>query len=294
MPFGYGDYKYEVVDNWAKRPARFTWVEVADCDVDAEDNVYVFSRSEHPVMIFDKDGNFLDWWGAGHFTNPHGITIAPDGTVWCADTRDHTVKHFTREGKLLNTLGQLWLPSPQQGGKPFNQPTHVAVASNGDIYVSDGYGNSQIHVFSPEGDHKFSWGSEGDDPGQFRLPHSVSIDKRDRVYVCDRFNSRMQLFTKDGEFITIWEDVHRPCDMVIGHDDTVYIAELDHRVSVWNQDGTKLSGWGDEQESEEAGLFIAPHGTSVDSQGSWYVGEVSEAWRRIDRGYRTIQKFVRV
>ena len=265
MAFGSGQYNYEVVDNWAKRPSKWPFVEVADVTVDAQDNVFVFTRSEHPVMIFDKDGDFLDWWGGDHFTifgargaGPHGIMVAPDGTVYCADTGDHTIKRFTAEGRLLQTLGTRFLNAPQNSGTPFNRPTHVVVASTWDLYISDGYGNCAVHVFSEDGKYLRSWGEPGDQSGQFGLPHSICIDREDRVYVSDRPNSRIQIFNLEGGFITQWTDVSRPNKLNVGNDDVVYIAELDHRVSLWTRDGTLLTRWGQEGESLEAGGLIAP------------------------------------
>ena len=300
MAFGSGEYTYEVIDNWAKRPPKWTFVEVADVAVDAQDNVYVFNRSEHPVMIFDKDGEFLDWWGADQFTivghrgpGPHGISVAPDGTIYCADIGDHTIKRFTPEGKLLQTLGTRFLNAPQNSGTPFNRPTHVAFASTGDLYISDGYGNCSVHVFSEDGQYLRSWGEPGTDAGQFNLPHSVWVDRQDRVYVCDRPNNRVQIFNLEGGFITQWTDVHRPDKLIVGNDDVVYVAELDHRVSLWSMSGELLSRWGEEGESLEAGGLVSPHGAAVDSRGTLYVGEVAESARGIDRGSRSIQQFVR-
>lgn len=295
MQFGSGNQTFEVVDNWAKRPKMWPFVEVADVDVDKDDNVYVFSRGPRPVMIFDKDGNFLDWWGDSQFTNPHGITVAPDGNVWCVDTRDHTVKRFTKEGKLLLTLGTRHFHAVKMGGEPFNQPTHVAIASTGNIYISDGYGNARVHVFSPEGKLLFGWGEPGTGPGQFVLVHNVAIDERDRVYVCDRGNNRVQVFNLEGQFITEWPGLHHPTALIFGPNHLAYVAELDHRLSIWDREtGKKITGWGDEGESREAGLFISPHGTTVDSRGVIYVGEVAETTRGVDRGFRAVQKFVPV
>ena len=155
-----GNIKYEPVEGFFKRPGKWGFVEVADVDVDADNKMYVCNRSPHPVMVFDKDGNFVHTWGeignnALSFQYPHGISVGPDGNVYTADTDNHTVKKWTRDGKLLMTIGHANLHSPEQSGLPFNRPTHFTIASNGDYYVSDGYGNSHVHCFDSTGKLKF-------------------------------------------------------------------------------------------------------------------------------------------
>ncbi len=307
--FGEGAHRYRVIDNWARRPRGWSLGDVAGVAVDAADNLFVYNRSSRPIQIYDKDGDFLDWWGDDEHTTPHGITIDQAGDVWLADTGDHLVKKCTADGKLLLAIGRRHINMPDQGGVPFNRPTRVAVAANGDLYVSDGYGNSHIHVFDAGGDHKFTFGSPGDGPGQFSTPHAIFIDHNQRVYVCDRMNSRIQLFNLDGEYLEEWPGVHLPDDLVVGADGTVYIAELLHRITIWSPDGQRVAGWGDEgcecpenalplvqcpAESLDAGMVIGPHGITLDSEGSIYVGDLPDTYRGIDRGSRAVQKFVRV
>ena len=183
------------------------------------------------------------------------------------------------------------LGSISRGAPPFNRPTGVALSSSGDIYVSDGYGNARVHKFSPEGELLLSWGEPGPAPGQFRLPHFIRVDKNDRVWVADRENSRLQIFNANGEFITQWTDLIRPTDMCIDGNDIVYVTELCLRISIFSYDGTLLARWGNEQHPVDAPLFIAPHTVAVDSRGDIYIGEVSMAHSKTDRGPSTIQKF---
>ena len=154
-------------------------------------------------MIFDREGRFLDAWGEmggdNYFTFPHGLSVGIDGFVYTADSRDHSVRKWTSDGKLVLTLGSPHQNAPAFSGLPFNRPTHATVASNGDIYVSDGYGNARIHCFGPDGTPKFSWGSPGKGPGEFNTVHSVFIDHDDdTLYAADRFNNRVQYFALDG------------------------------------------------------------------------------------------------
>ena len=142
-------------------PRGWTLGDVAGVAVDAADNLFVYNRSTRPIQIYDRDGNFLDWWGDDEHTTPHGITIDQAGDIWLADTGDHLVKKCTPDGKLLLAIGRRHINTPEMGGVPFNRPTRVAVAASGDLYVSDGYGNNHVHVFDAGGDHKFTFGSPG-------------------------------------------------------------------------------------------------------------------------------------
>ncbi len=138
VTLGTGNYTYEVVENWAKLPAGWGFKEVAAVGVDAHDNVYAFNRGAHPMMVFDRHGNFLRSWGEGIFPRAHGITASPDETLFCTDDGDHTVRKCTLDGKVLFTLGMSGKPAPFMSGEPFNRCTHVAIdPRNGDFYVSD-------------------------------------------------------------------------------------------------------------------------------------------------------------
>src|SRR5437667_4509692 len=151
---------YRPVAGWGRLPEGWSYVEATSVAVDAADNVYVFNRGAHPVIVFDRDGNFLRSWGEGIFRRPHGITIGPNDTLWLTDDLHHTIRQFTAAGKLLLTIGDPDTPSTLQGGKPFNRPTHVALCpKSGDVYVSDGYGNSRVHKYDPTGRHLHSWGA---------------------------------------------------------------------------------------------------------------------------------------
>jgi sugar lactone lactonase YvrE len=310
MPFGTGKYRYELVDGWAKYPQGDKMLDAVDIAIDAQDRVYVLTRGNHPVMIFDREGNLLSTWGEGLFRHAHGICFDRDGSVFCTDDENHTVRKFTPEGKLLLTLGTEDKPSDTgyvrtfdlyasistitRGGGPFNRPTGVAIASTGEILVSDGYGNARVHRFSPDGEWLHSWGGPGADIGQFRLPHNIWIDKQDRVWVPDRENSRIQIFDTGGKFLSQWNQLIRPTDLCMDAEDRVYICDLAERVNVYTIEGELLSQWSAEGLNREQALFIAPHAVAVDSRGDLYVGEVAWTGFGIDRGPRAIQKFARI
>ena len=144
---GSGKHRYRVVENWAKLPDGWEFRDVAAVAVDSKDRVYVFNRGQHPMMVFDRDGNFLRSWGEGVFNRAHGIDIDSDDTLYCTDDGDHTVRKVTTEGKVLMTIGVPGKPAPFLSGKPFNRCTHTALSPKGEIYVSDGYGNSCGHKY---------------------------------------------------------------------------------------------------------------------------------------------------
>ncbi len=316
MTYGNGSHRYELVEGWAKLPKGWSFLDVGGLAVDAQDHLYVFNRSAHPVMVFDRSGNLASSWGEGVFSRLHGIRISRDGTIYCTDDGSHVVRRFSSDGKLLMTMGTKDKPSDtgyvekpdllasldtiKRGGSPFNRPTGVALSLSGDIYVTDGYGNARVHKFNANGKLLFSWGEPGAGQGQFRLPHNVWVDKLDRVWVPDRENSRVQIFDSLGKFVTQWTDVVRPTDVFIDDDNVVYIPEIGHvgdagpKVSLFTLDGTPISSWGCRPRDHRTDLFVSPHAIAVDSRGDVYVGEVAMTHSGIDRGGRVVQKFARV
>jgi DNA-binding beta-propeller fold protein YncE len=310
VPYGGGEYQYELADGWAKLPKGWSFLDIGGIAIDGEDNVYVLNRGEHPIVVFDRDGNLIHSWGEGFFNRPHGSCVGPDNSIYCTDDRSHIVAKFTHQGKLLITLGELghatdtgyvpmfdfWesLATIVRGGPPFNRPTGVSISPKSEIYVADGYGNARIHKFSADGKLLLSWGEPGGEASQFRLPHSVRVDRLGRVWVADRENHRIQIFDGDGRFLTQWTNFVRPTDLFIDNDDTVYVSELSKRVGIFTIDGKLLARWGNSGRKKEEALFLAPHAIAVDSHGDIYVGEVSMTVLQVDRGPRTIQKFARV
>jgi DNA-binding beta-propeller fold protein YncE len=305
---------YRPVEGWGRLPDGWSYVEATSVGVDAGDNVYVFNRGAHPVIVFDREGRFLRSWGEGLFRRPHGITLGPDGTLWLTDDLHHTIRQFTAEGKLLLTIGEPDQAATLHGGKPFNRPTHVALCPRtGDVYISDGYGNSRVHKFDPRGRHLRSWGEPGTDPGCFNIPHNIATDTEGLVYVADRENHRVQIFDSEGRYQDQWSNVHRPCGLYADRrqGDAVYVGELPSalavnaevpnigaRVSVFSKKGELLGRVGGRFAGERPGEFVAPHGCAVDSRGDLYVAEVSWTARGSTetppREIRSLQKLVRV
>jgi DNA-binding beta-propeller fold protein YncE len=312
VTLGTETFTYQVVENWAKLPDGWSFKEVGGVGADAQDNVYVFNRGAHPMMVFDRHGNFLRSWGEGIFPRAHGVTMAPDDTMFLSDDGDHTVRKCTLDGKVLFTLGTSGKPAPFMSGDPFNRCTHVAIdPRNGDFYVSDGYGNARVHKYTADGKLLFSWGASGTDPGEFNIAHNIATDKDGWVYVADRENHRVQVFDPNGKFETQWVNMARPCGLYLDQSSGLaYIGELGAaigpnaegrklgpRVSIYNTQGELLARLGNEGEGESPGRFIAPHGICIDSRGDIYVGEVSwtHTGSRLNppREIRSLQKLAR-
>lgn len=286
---GQGQFTYEVVHQWGKVPDGWQLLNVASIGVDSRDRVYVFNRGEHPMLVFDRDGNFLDSWGEGMFGRPHGVFIAPDDTIFLADDRHHVVRRFTSEGKELMRFGTPGKPAPYMSGEPFNRCTHAAMSPQGDVYITDGYGNSRVHKYGPDGKHILSWGAPGCGPGEFQIVHNILCDTDGWVYVADRENHRIQVFDGNGRYETQWQNLHRPLSLHFDRRpgvDLLYIGEagpvtktnrpipnLGPRITVADKEGHILARLGADRAGSDPGYFIDVHGVAADSCGDIYVGD---------------------
>jgi DNA-binding beta-propeller fold protein YncE len=271
-------------------------------------------------MVFDRAGNLVHHGGEDGLTFDlaHSLYIDNADSVFVLSHHGHHIMKFDRDGELMLTLGERGKPSDTgytkegrvpaspwasggglpiingvgHAGPPFNQPTDIAVAPGGDIFVSDGYRNCRVHKFDPDGRLLKSWGEPGnakdlrnttDGPGLFHTPHGIWVEG-ERVYVLDRENNRIQIFTTDGEFISMWINLERPTDMFVDRAGVAYVSELEDHISILDLDGNLLGRFGSER-SNAPGKFWGPHCIWVDSQGDLYVGEVLEGQR--------LQKFAR-
>jgi hypothetical protein len=192
--------------------------------------VYAFHRgpSADPVIVFDASGRYLRSWGRGIFAVPHGLRADAAGNVWTTDAGTHLVQKFTPLGELLLTLGKKGRAGDTR--EMFNKPTDVAFARNGDFYVADGYGNRRIVKFSAAGQYLLEWGKAGTGPGEFDVPHSVALDSKGNVYVSDRENNRIQIFTADGKFLRQWNHLGSTQNLFITAKDELWV--ITHRENV--------------------------------------------------------------
>ncbi|MFC1952276.1 peptidyl-alpha-hydroxyglycine alpha-amidating lyase family protein [Chloroflexota bacterium] len=312
MLYGTGKFTYELVNGWAKYPESWGILGAPGLTVDSQDRLYVFSRGTHPITVFDREGNLLTSWGEeGLFKRAHGIYAGPDGSIYCTDDTNHTVRKFTPDGKPLLTLGKEDQPSDTgykklgrladnamtvtHAGAPFNRPTGVALSSSGEIYVSDGYGNCRVHKFASDGTLLFSWGEPGDGPGQFRCPHSVLVDTQERVWIADRVNKRAQVFDTWGKFINQIPANGDASVVWIDHEETVYICGH-NGVSISTVDGQLLAHIDDQDTGKHPGLFVG-HAMVVDSKGDIYIGQPikgnPQRFDQTDPKIRVLQKWAR-
>ena len=312
---GEGKFKYEVSgEDWGELPEGWEYKDATAVAVDSKDNVYVFNRGGHPIIVYDQDGRFLRSWGEDVFKMPHGVAVGPDDLIYCVDSGNHTVQKFDSHGRKLMTIGSKGRQSKPMSGYPFSAPTHVAIAPrNGEILISDGYSNARIHRYSPDGKLIKSWGQSGTFEGHFNIVHNLTIDRDGWVYVADRDNRRIQVFDIDGNYQTQWVNLSRAACVsthFTGSETTIYVGEyfaglgsnsqgkdLGPRVTIFDVKGNVLARLGHETYGDAPGRFYAPHGIAVDSKGDIYVAEVSWAeFGQILPGkkFRSLQKLVKV
>ena len=304
---------YRIIENWAQLPSGLVLGAVPGVQIGPDGNIYVFHRcgadtctgSNMPAILkFDPSGKLLQSWGQSMFVWPHGNHIDRDGNVWVADARGaggkgNQVFKFSPDGKLLLTLGKAGVGG--KGPDTFNGPMDIVTAPNGDIFVTDGHScggkntvdcTNRVVKFSKDGKFIKTWGQAGSQPGEFNTPHSIGIDSRGRLIVCDRFNHRIQVFDQDGRLLDQWKGFGDPTGIFITKDDAMYVVDS---LAGLNQ------GKGDQRfPNLPTGLymgsakdgsvkwfipdeFLGPEDITVDARGDLYVGEARP---------QTVRKFV--
>lgn len=199
---------WEVDPLWPQKPADMYWGHVPGIAVDGKDQVYVFTRAQPPVQVYDTKGKLLRAWGKG-IASAHHIKIDHDGNVWISDIENHVVEKYTPEGKLLLTIGTKGKAGRDKAH--LNMPTDMAIdPRSGDVFISDGYGNARVVRFDKTGKYVLEWGELGHAPGQFSIPHAICMDAKGRIYVADRNNVRVQVFDQKGKFLEEWRDLIVP------------------------------------------------------------------------------------
>jgi DNA-binding beta-propeller fold protein YncE len=248
-------------------PAEIEVGAVSAVAVDKEDNVYVLQRAKEPLLMFDKDGEFIRAWGAGLFKVPHGLRVDKEGHIWTTDNGNHVLRKFDREGKLLATLGTEGKPG--SGESAFRAPDDLVFDSLGNLYVADS-GNSRIVKLTADGKFLMQWGSKGQKSGQFATAHSLAIDAQDRLYVGDRGNKRIQLFDTQGKHLATWDGFGNPFGLVIVGDELLASEGDIHKIFRLSlKDGRITNSWGNPD------TLKLPHLMALDSRGTLYVAEVN-------------------
>ena len=272
---------YKLDPAFPKLPPDVKLGAVSGVATDSHGDVLVFHRGEPPILVFDPSGKLLRSFGKGLFASAHGLRVDHDDNVWVTDNMNHTVLKLGPDGKVLLTLGARNRPGDDE--RHFNRPTDVAFAANGDFYVSDGYGNSRVVKFVRDGKFLLSWGRKGKADGEFDLPHAVRIDSKGNVYVADRENDRLQVFTPEGKFLRKIEGV-APFGLFITPDDTLFVADgRANRVVKMTADGKVLASFG--EKGTGPGQFDMAHAVTVGRDGAVYVCDING---------KRVQKFVPV
>ena len=286
---GAGARVYEQVEEWEKLPEGWVLGQTAIV-TDSQDRVYLFNRSDHPLIVLDRDGKFLNSWGEGDLPDAHGMFIDADDNLYMPVKNSHVVLKYSPDGNLLMTMGDWDKPSDtgwtgnvndpaKQAAGPFNRPSDIALDASGDLYISDGYGNSRVHKFTSDGKLLFSWGEPGKTgPGEFHVPHGVWVHTDGRVFVADRENNRIQIFDAEGKYLDEWGGLARPCDIYIDEDEILYVPELDGFMSILSIEGDIIASWGSPL---DAGWGNGAHAVWMDSHGDLYVNQNVEGHRLV-------------
>lgn len=261
-------------------PAGLKLGAVSGIACDSQGGLVVGHRGLRPILVYDAAGKLVHMFGDDEVTAVHGTRVDADDNIWVTDYKNHTVIKYSSAGKVLLVLGQRDVAGAD--GTTFNRATDVAFAPNGDVFVSDGYGNNRIVKFTKEGKFLKAWGVKGKAEGQLHLPHAVQFDGQGLLHVGDRENNRVQVFDQEGEFVRSYGGF-APFGMVITPAQTLFVADgRSNKCLQLSLDGKVLAEWGGK--GSEAGQFNLPHCVAVDRRGNVYVGEIN--------GQR-LQRFVR-
>jgi len=258
---------YKVDANWARLPAGTTWNgNTTWITADGRGQVVVLVRTAPYFRVLSRDGAWVKAFGDdGLFESAHSVTIDPQGNLWVTDSAAHVVQKFSFDGRVLMTLGKKGVAGDNASHDSFNQPNHVAVAPNGDIYVSDGYVNARVVHFSRDGKFvRIIGGVQGSQPGQLHLPHGVALDSKGRILVNDSDNQRVSVFDKDATFVESWPYPSRG-GIAVASDDTVYISDVNAGIVNIVKNGRLV----DSVSVDRA------HGMGIDTDGSIYVSGAS-------------------
>lgn len=300
-----GDFAYRLDPDYGRLPSDFDLVMFPSGCCDRNDNLFLTTRDiNRPIVMLDAEGNYVRDFGKGLFQETHGICVSPSGTLLCADTALHVIRELSVKGEHIRDIGNLGKPSnsgfdaniwrrmQRQGfmiptdipykynaswmfyegvlsikraAEPFNKPTGVCYAPNGDIYVSDGYGNAAVHRFNQNGDLIRTWGGPGHEPGKFIVPHCIWADKFNRIWVGDREGNKINIFDADGDLIgCVTEGLYQPTE-IYADDNYVYVAERGGGLTIFNMDMDIVA---------QLGFYNSPiraHGMCGDSKGNLYL-----------------------
>ncbi len=290
---------YALVETWPQLPAGYSFGQPTGIGIDSKQHIFVFHRAGRkwtdpfPEEFIDKNtileldaetGKIINEWGANQFIMPHGLTVDKEDNIWVTDVGLHQVLKFSHDGKLLMKLGVA--KTPGNDSIHFNLPTDIAVADDGSFYVSDGYGNSRVLKFSASGNYLLEWGTEGSKEGEFDIPHGITLDKKENVYVADRENNRIQVFDKNGKFQKVLKNkdsVSQLPSVTIDSAQHLYAIDFDYTITTdignkgskvfqYDTTGNVAFQFGSTGENKRTVSWY--HDLAVDQQGNIYVGDI--------------------
>ena len=240
---------------------------------DGKGSVIVMVRTVPYFRVFKTDGTPVKTWGDDKalFNLAHSVHVAPDGAIWATDPNAHVVHKFSADGRVVLTLGKKGVQGDDASRDAFNQPNSVGFAPNGDVYVSDGYGNSRVvHVKADGSFVRIIGGRKGSAPGELQVPHGVAIDPQGRIIVADSDNKRLSVFDKDGRFVKVIATPSRG-GVVAAADGTIYASDVNAGV---------VTVIRNDQIVDVIKVEGRPHGLTVDpATGDVYTSSTSpKAW----------------
>ena len=290
----------ELVNNWPELSKDYKLGQPTGIGIDKEDHIFVFHRagrkwtkpfpdsviSQNTVLELDNEsGKIINSWGENYFIMPHGLTVDKQNNIWLTDVGLHQIFKFSHDGKLLIKLGVAKVPG--NDSLHFNLPTDIAVADDGSFYVSDGYGNSRVVKFSSTGKYIKAWGTYGNKPGEFMIPHGIAIDQNNTIYVADRQNNRIQLFDTAGNFLKeLKNDVQVEQLPSIAIDKANHLFAIDYDPTKKMDSTAKGSTIFEFDPSQNAKNHFGAtgsvnrttswfHDIAIDSKGNIYVGDIT-------------------
>ncbi|MBL9083123.1 MAG: hypothetical protein JNK76_15010 [Planctomycetales bacterium] len=302
VTIGSGKWTYTLDESWGKLPEGMTYGFGCAVVVDGQDSVYVTSRSESPcVAVFDKDGKLMETWSKDfadkvHFSTAQ-VKATAHGLYWSKEPEGEFF-YFTENvnkangdgarvyktdlaGKVLYELGKNVQAGSASQPFEFTNPTDVAVAPNGDIYIVDGYGSQLVYRFDKNFKHLKTIGGPGAEHGKFKTCHGVwvsTLGAEPEVYIADRANGRLEVYSLDLEYKRTVPDMRAPC-CFYQHAGHLYVPELNARVSILDAKDQVVAQLGDgkglkkEEAAQHPEAFFTPHALALDSRGDLYVVE---------------------
>ena len=268
-----------------KLPSDVYFGEGVGVALDSKGNIYVANRGKHPLMEFHPDGSFMRFIGEGLdiYEAPHTVAIDPQDSIWYVDAGTSVIVKLDQQTHLQMVFGKkpepwTWLTHVVEHGAPppnfFYQPTGVAFAADGSIFVTDGYGNSRVAHFGADGNFIRDWGERGAEIGQFHTPHSIVIDSKGLLYIADRENRRIQVFDQDGKFLKVWTGFGAPWSICItpGANQVIWSADgVTGRFYKLDLNGNILGAFG--KAGKLPGQFGWAHGIACPAENLIYAAE---------------------